>query len=816
MTDMPFEFSWCYETEEGEDICGVLPIADPEDVTSLHLKITNILAGDITIQAIDREESESSDNYHFELEFNAGILAEPEKIAVKDSEWLITSENDSLYLLWNGNGNLVLAPNQSTEVILTRVAAPEGQTSGETKLTINWEDYEDHGIEFPNTTKIPHSPYYEETTLELEMIKATGKSNIPLFVGFVGSNKVLNTDETLSSSLQLRITNTDFEKIITFKANESSLSVVLEVEANNVDSLSVPWALGTEDQVNEITISITGWEQDGEKEELKVGDTVKALKWTFNPQKEVNLQPQETLLINFANIKTLHPTGETNLYLGYEDIEGYQNGQFVCQIEKAPLVVDDKVRMGTNHDEVNGTEDSLLFVKNGHISLDSNAEIQNLGPLTFRSNIDGDGDSVLFYNQDQRLMRLDSQGHLNFKDVNGQKLNLWGSVHGIGVQGGTTYFRTSRNFAWYSEGIHDGGELNPGDGGTVRMVIKDDKVGIGKANPQAKLDVEGDAAFNGRIAIFKHNPECALDVNGSAQVQKIGIGTEVPDDTTLKVSGNASIDGDLEIGTKNSPAKLTIKGAIVKGDTGKEEILKLQRPGEQGTRDANTVSFRVGSYDYDNSLTSRTQLDIVLSNHSSENNDWGNNAEEVVLSLRGDGKVYIKDLYTMDRDHNYWWYIRMNEDAGNYDRPHGYKQSDINLKKDIQTLSQTLSKLTSLRGVSFKWNEQAIDREIKQMEENIVVDSEDPQERERILEEKRQEIREANSHEVKGFIAQEIEKIFPEWVDTDKYGYKMINMAEFLPVIVEAIKELQAEIEALKQAPSQPSRVVSKPLSTPV
>jgi hypothetical protein len=49
-----------------------------------------------------------------------------------------------------------------------------------------------------------------------------------------------------------------------------------------------------------------------------------------------------------------------------------------------------------------------------------------------------------------------------------------------------------------------------------------------------------------------------------------------------------------------------------------------------------------------------------------------------------------------------------------------------------------------------------------------------------------------------GFIAQELEKIFPEMVFTDTQGYKSVDYARLTPVLVEAIKELRNENVSLK------------------
>jgi ABC-type Fe3+-citrate transport system substrate-binding protein len=50
-----------------------------------------------------------------------------------------------------------------------------------------------------------------------------------------------------------------------------------------------------------------------------------------------------------------------------------------------------------------------------------------------------------------------------------------------------------------------------------------------------------------------------------------------------------------------------------------------------------------------------------------------------------------------------------------------------------------------------------------------------------------------------GIIAQEIEKILPQVVTTDKDGYKSVHYTAIIPVLIEAIKEQQKQIEELKQ-----------------
>jgi hypothetical protein len=49
-----------------------------------------------------------------------------------------------------------------------------------------------------------------------------------------------------------------------------------------------------------------------------------------------------------------------------------------------------------------------------------------------------------------------------------------------------------------------------------------------------------------------------------------------------------------------------------------------------------------------------------------------------------------------------------------------------------------------------------------------------------------------------GFVAQDVEKIYPELVKNSEMGYKTINYIEFIPLLVKKINENAIEIEKLK------------------
>ena len=50
-----------------------------------------------------------------------------------------------------------------------------------------------------------------------------------------------------------------------------------------------------------------------------------------------------------------------------------------------------------------------------------------------------------------------------------------------------------------------------------------------------------------------------------------------------------------------------------------------------------------------------------------------------------------------------------------------------------------------------------------------------------------------------GLIAQEVEKVIPQVVSADNDGYKAVGYASLIPLLIEAVKELQAEVQRLEQ-----------------
>ena len=94
-----------------------------------------------------------------------------------------------------------------------------------------------------------------------------------------------------------------------------------------------------------------------------------------------------------------------------------------------------------------------------------------------------------------------------------------------------------------------------------------------------------------------------------------------------------------------------------------------------------------------------------------------------------------------------------------------FNASDAKLKDNVSVITNAVDKISSIRGVTYEWNTE------KQKEhEGLDV----------------------------GVLAQEVEKILPSAVIERENGYKAVNYIKLIPLLIESIKELKAELNELK------------------
>ena len=96
-----------------------------------------------------------------------------------------------------------------------------------------------------------------------------------------------------------------------------------------------------------------------------------------------------------------------------------------------------------------------------------------------------------------------------------------------------------------------------------------------------------------------------------------------------------------------------------------------------------------------------------------------------------------------------------------------FSASDKRLKDNIKPIENALDKVNKISGVEFDWNSN----------QDTYADG---------------------MHDI-GVIAQEIEEVIPEVVKTRDNGYKAVKYEKIVPLLIEAIKEQQKQIDELKQ-----------------
>jgi hypothetical protein len=221
----------------------------------------------------------------------------------------------------------------------------------------------------------------------------------------------------------------------------------------------------------------------------------------------------------------------------------------------------------------------------------------------------------------------------------------------------------------------------------------------------------------------------------------------------MRVTAN----GNVGIGTTGPGAKLEVAGAI---KVPPEGTLLFNDPNETGIPGSDGFRIR-----YDENFYGATKDALIIektdSNHLDPDggisfvNTGSDGVVEPALTIRGNGNVGIGTVTPAYRLHV------VGTVAAN-----GFQNlSDQRWKTNIKPIQNALDNVLKMQGVTYYWKvDQYPDKHFPEGEQV-------------------------------GFIAQEIEKVYPQVVLTDKDGYKSVDYSKFTPVLVESIKEQQQMIE---------------------
>jgi len=256
----------------------------------------------------------------------------------------------------------------------------------------------------------------------------------------------------------------------------------------------------------------------------------------------------------------------------------------------------------------------------------------------------------------------------------------------------------------------------------------------------------------GRLGVGTSNPLNALDVEGGAAVGAAYSGANVAPGNGLIVQGNVGI------GTPFPGSKLEVIGnAAVVGNVFVQGQIGIQTTPSFPLDIHGQMRLRqLGSYD--------PTPGMWLSGY------YHREFDAAFIGLKDPTVVGVATGGVTPT-----WPLMLSLDKGNLTiTGNGFKPgggswgttSDQRLKQNVRPLDGALDKLAQLKPVMFEWKE-------PEQQGNL-------------------------TGEQMGFLAQDVEAVFPEWVSVDPQGYKALTIRGFEALAVEAMKRLRAENDELK------------------
>src|SRR5689334_22033506 len=186
----------------------ILGIFDGQQGQTLKLEITNSSSRDMAAKVTGGVPTAA--NHHFELRFRPGalVLTNTPKISVdegaagrKKSEPTPTDDGVSFYLLITKSTKI--ESGKTISVTLNNLSGDGKRGAHGTRVELKWKD---GSLEYSTSTSGQPEPVVAGHCIQyLSIVNESGQKHIPLYVGIVGNDKVLNNGT--KTNLKLRITN---------------------------------------------------------------------------------------------------------------------------------------------------------------------------------------------------------------------------------------------------------------------------------------------------------------------------------------------------------------------------------------------------------------------------------------------------------------------------------------------------------------------------------------------------------------------------------------------------------------------------------
>ena len=302
-------------------------------------------------------------------------------------------------------------------------------------------------------------------------------------------------------------------------------------------------------------------------------------------------------------------------------------------------------------------------------------------------------------------------------------------------------------------GFYTGTNIAGSSTGTERVRIDTSgNVGIGTTSPTRQLDVSkaGTAYIRASDTSSSVNMEMLAASSGgwvgTQSNHSLNFQTNNTERMRIDSSGNLLV-GKTATNFNNVGSEFRADGQII------------------GTRDGGSV-LHLNRKSSDGDIASFYKNGSTVGSIGTSGNDLSIGTGDLVLKFYDAGPSFIPRKANDANSDNYADLGNTNnrfKDAhfsGTVNAANFNTTSDATLKTNVETLTGSLDAVKSLRGVSFDWLE--------------------------------------NGNSEVGVIAQEVEAVLPDVVSTNDQGIKSVKYGNMVALLIEAMKEQQAQIDELK------------------
>lgn len=299
---------------ENEDAAAALFIDALPGGHRLTLRVMN--EGGAVTRLLSAGQTPSIEQWHFRVLFRPGTLKSVDTLKVATPGFSLaaerTSEGDVVWLLGT-EADITLPLN----IAIDGVQADARQGTRATRVELSCRrlalDGEDRTLG-------------DRSTQPLNLINHRGRAEVPVHVGFTGSNRIVIGGH---ADLRLHVTNILPTTVRPGHSNILDFSDDSCLKLSFDDRPGTDWALASAAAIQRVKVALK--DKDGARRIVQPDPTLTS--WTV-PLRGRTLHPVERLELFLTAVPAEGSEGHSNLYVELVDIPGYWNARVACPIEK--------------------------------------------------------------------------------------------------------------------------------------------------------------------------------------------------------------------------------------------------------------------------------------------------------------------------------------------------------------------------------------------------------------------------------------------------------------------------------------------------